>query len=103
MTWAGMCLGGGEARGALADLYRPVLPGPVVDLAEQLLVEEAQEGRVPAGGAECEEQLSGSQRCLVLLALRQLIRISDAQSVAHHSGVRVEVGVAQQLVDHSLA
>ena len=34
-------LSSGEARGALADLYRPVLPGPVVELSEQLLVEEA--------------------------------------------------------------
>lgn len=93
-------LGGGEARGALADLYRPVLPGPVVELAEQLLVEEAQEGRVPAGGAELGQQPGGCHAGSLPFDAFQLLDISDALPVVQDPGVRVEVGAAQQSVDH---
>mgnify|MGYP000893727326 FL=1 len=93
-------LGGGETRGALADLYRPVLPGPVVELAEQLLVEEAQEGRVPAGGAELGQQRGCCHAGALPFDVFQFLSVSDAPPVAQHPGVRVEVGVVQQLADH---
>jgi hypothetical protein len=69
-------------------------------LAEQLLVEEAQEGRAPAGGAELGQQPGGCYAGSLPLDAFQLLGVSDAPPVVQDPGVRVKVGAAQQPVDH---